>query len=1027
MLQKQLLFLLFLCFTLLLNAQVTVRGIISESVRNAPLVGVTVIEKGQPNGTLTGDDGSYQIEVQGPDAILVFSYIGFSTQEVVVGTQSEVNISLEEDVANLDEVVIVGYGTQKKSVVTGAISKVRGEDLEDMPVTRLEQSLQGRTSGVRVTTNSGQPGEGATVRIRGTSSINSSEPLYVVDGVPIGGGIDFLNQGDIESIEVLKDAASASIYGARSAGGVILVTTKKGAKDRIEVNYSAYYGTQAPWKKLALLNAEEYGTLMNESSVASGGDILFANPRELGEGTDWQDEVFNTNAPIQNHELSISAGSKNSQYYASFGYFDQSGIVSSAQSRYQRFTARFNSTHKINKKITFGNTLAYSRIKGVGVSTNSEFGSPLSRALNIDPITPLIETDPDVLSNSVYTNFPVVTDEQGMPYGISTLVTSEVLNPVAALSVQQGFGWSDKLVGNVFAEIELIEGLKFRSSVGTDLAFWGSENFTPVHYLNATNRADLTGYNRAQNTGLYWIWQNTLSYSKVIGNHDFNVLVGTVAEKNSGQGIGGNIQDIPVNDISQASLSFSTPAESQTFYGYEYQGTLASYLGRLNYNFSAKYLLSATMRIDGSSKFGSNNKFGYFPSVSMGWVVTEESFLKSNPLINFFKIRASWGVNGNDQIGDFRFVSTVGGGRNYTFGLDDRLINGVSPNAIANPDLRWEETKQTNIGFDAKLFKRVSVTFDLFEKKTTDMLLDIAVPGYVGNAGPVGNIATMANKGMELELGYSNSIGDIQFDVSGNISYVENEVTDLGPDKEFLTGQTFSPQGLEITRTTVGLPIGYLYGYKTDGIFQTADEVSAYTNADGEIMQPEASAGDFKFIDVNGNGEIDPDDRTFIGDPTPNWTYGINASVAWNGFDIVAFGQGVSGNQIFKATRRFDLQMANMTADALDRWTGEGTSNTYPRLVMNDPNKNFSRSSDFYVEDGSFFRIKTLQIGYSFPPNLLKEIGFRKLRVYVSGNNLVTFTKYSGFDPEIGGGSYGVDRGIYPQARFFLVGINTTF
>jgi TonB-linked SusC/RagA family outer membrane protein len=433
------------------------------------------------------------------------------------------------------------------------------------------------------------------------------------------------------------------------------------------------------------------------------------------------------------------------------------------------------------------------------------------------------------------------------------------------------------------------------------------------------------------------------------------------------------------------------------------------------------------MRVDGSSKFGSNNKYGYFPSVSLGWVLTEENFLSNNSIINFLKIRGSWGVNGSDQIGDFRFVSTVGGGRNYTFGLNDNLTNGVSPNAIANPDLRWEETTQTNFGIDAKIFKKVSVTFDLFEKKTSDMLLGIAVPGYVGNAGPVGNIATMSNKGMELELGYSNKFGDVNFSISGNVSYVENEITDLGPDKEFLGGQTFSPQGLEITRSSVGLPIGYFYGYQTDGIFQNAAEVVAYTNAEGNMIQPDAQPGDFRFVDFNNNGEIDPDDRTNIGDPTPTWTYGVNASVEWKGLDLIIFGQGVSGNEVFKASRRFDLQMANMTADALDRWTGEGTSNTFPRLVMNDPNKNFSRSSDFYLENGAFFRIKTLQLGYSLPKTVTGKVGFQKIRLYVSGNNIITLTEYSGFDPEIGGGSYGVDRGIYPQPRYYLFGINATF
>ena len=1019
--------LLILSCVFTLKAQHKVSGTITEAGTNEPLIGVTIYEKDQTNGTTTDLDGNYEFEVSSKDATLVISYIGYSTQEMTINGQKTISATMETDVANLEEVVVVGYGTQKKSVVTGAISKVKSTDLEDMPITRLEDALQGRTSGVRVTSNSGQPGEGGTVRIRGTSSINNSEPLYVVDGVPIGGGIEFLNQGDIESIEVLKDAASASIYGARSAAGVILVTTKKGRTDRITVNYNSYYGTQAPWKKLALLNAREYGILMNESSAASGGAILFEDPESLGDGTNWQDAVFNNNAPIQNHELSISGGNEKSQYHSSFGYFDQSGIVSEAQSRFQRFTARFNSTHKVNDRITFGNTLAYSRIKGVGISTNSEFGSPLSRAINIDPITPVLETDPNVLSNNVFSNFNVVTNSEGVPYGISTLVTSEVLNPVAALEIQQGYGWSDKIVGNVFGEIEFIEGLKFRSSMGTDLAFWGGEGFTPVHYLNAANQEAINKYDRSQNRGLYWILQNTLSYSKRLGNHDFSILLGISAEQSKGENIGGTIQDIPVDNINDASLGFETSIESQSFSGYEYLNRLASYIGRVNYNYAEKYLFSATMRADGSSRFGQNNKFGYFPSVSAGWVVTEEDFLRNNPSINFLKIRASWGVNGNDQIGDFRYVSTVGGGRSYTFGLSDNLTNGSSPNAIANPDLRWEQTTQTNVGIDAKIFKKVSVTFDWFNKKTTDMLLEIAVPSYVGNAGPIGNIAAMENTGVELELGYGNNFGNLRLDLKGNISYVKNEVTDIGPDKEFLGGQTFSPQALEITRIVVGQPIGFFYGYQTDGIFQNAAEVAAYTNTDGTPIQPEASPGDLRFVDFNNNGEIDPDDRTVIGDPTPNWTYGFNLNAEWKGLDFVLFGQGVAGNDVFKATRRFDLQMANMTADALDRWTGEGTSNDYPRLVMNDPNKNFSRSSDFYVENGAFFRIKTAQIGYSLPKQAIDKIGFQKIRVYISGNNLLTFTQYSGFDPEIGGSSFGVDRGIYPQPRFYLMGINATF
>ena len=898
-----------------------------------------------------------------------------------------------------------------------------------MPVSRIEQSLLGRTAGVRVTTGSGQPGEGATVRIRGTTSINNSEPLYVVDGIPVGGGIDYLNQADIESIEVLKDAASAAIYGARAAAGVILVTTKQGKEGKTAITYNAYWGQQAPSRKLALLNARQYATLMNESSVAAKGEILFKDPSVYGTGTDWQDAVFNQKAPLQNHELGISVGNAKSQYYASFGYYNQVGIVASPQSEWSRYSVRLNSNHQLNNFIKIGTTLGYSRVNGKASSANSEFGGVLGRAVNMDPITPLIETDPSVLNTTIFKNFPVVRNEDGLPYGISRYVSSEILNPVAATAVNQGSGWADKIVGNAFAEIEPIKGLKFRSSYGVDIAFYGGDGFRPLYYLNAANRSDVTSYSRSQNRGNYWVWGNTLAYNTTFNNkHNFSALIGTTAEKNHGENVSGSVDNIPVTNIKDASLNFSSVQADQHFFGYEYNAALLSYLGRVNYDYAGKYIVSALMRIDGSPKFGTNNKFGRFPSVSAGWILSEEGFLRNLKPINFLKIRASWGINGNDQIGDFRYVSTVGGGRNYTFGTGDKLVNGISPNAIANPDLRWEQTTQTNLGFDAKLFKHLSVTVDIFQKNTSDMLLDIKVPSYIGNAGPVGNIAKLENSGVELELGYDRKIGQLAFNLVGNLSYVKNKVTDLGPDKKFLGGQTFSPQGLEITRTTVGEPIGFFFGYQTQGIFQNQSEVDAYKSKEGLKIQPNAKPGDFRFADLNGDGIINADDRTKIGDPTPNITYGFNFSVAYGGFDVVLFGQGVSGNQIFKATRRFDLQMANMTADALGRWTGENTSTSYPRLVMDDPNKNFSRSSNFYVESGAYFRIKTLQLGYSVPPlSILSKIGMTRFRVYVSANNLVTLTKYTGYDPEIGGGSFGVDRGFYPQARSFMAGLSAAF
>ena len=1023
-------------FTVLcLHGQRTITGTVYDDVSKEPLIGATVVVENSSEGTTTDLDGRFTLDIRRDAEALMVSYLGYGDPvRILLSDEDTYNIALAENAAELEEFVVVGYGTQRKSLVTGAISKVTSEELEDMPNSRLEQALQGRTAGVRVTLNSGQPGAAAVVRIRGTATIGDSNPLYIVDGVQIEGGIDFLNQNDIESIEVLKDAASAAIYGARAANGVVIVTTKKGKAGTMSVNYSGYYGVQNPWRKLDLLNAREYAILTNEAAAAAGQAIVFENPDEFGEGTDWQDAVFNYDAPIMNHELSLSAGSERSTYYASFGYFDQTGIIGDEDvSRYQRLNVRLNSTHKVTDRLEFGANIAYAHVDGRGVAENTEFGSPLGRAVNLDPITPLFETDEAVLSQPRYANNfdNLVRDPEGRIYGISDIVTSEILNPAAALAVQQGSGFSDKIVSNFYGSYEIIEGLKVRSSFGSDLAFFGGENFTPIFYLNAANRSDLTSYNRSIGRGFFWNWENVVTYERFFGDHHINLLAGTGAQRNSGRFIGGAVQDIPVSSIEDASLLFPTDPASQTFNGYEYEETLSSLFGRVTYDYQSKYLLTANLRRDGSSKFGPNKLYGIFPSVSLGWVASEEDFFPESDALNFLKFRASYGVNGNNRIGNFLFVSTVGGGRSYTFGTTDDLINGVSPNAIANPDLQWEETSEINFGVDARFFKKLSVTAEYFLKETDGMLLGITVPAFVGNAGPVGNIASLENQGFELELGYDNKIGDFNFDIGGNISYVENTITDLGQEREFLNGQFYGPQGVELTRTVIGEAIGSFFGYKSAGIFQTMADVQAHTNAEGELLQPNAQPGDIRFLDVNNDGIFNEDDRTIIGDPTPSWTYGVTFNADYKGFDVSLFGQGVWGNEVYNAIRRFDLSRANYTTDALNRWTGPGTSNTFPRLNLadGDPtlgNGNFSRSSDFWLQSGAFFRIKTLQLGYTLPTDVANRAGMARARVYVSGNNLLTFTEYDGLDPEIGAG-FGVDRGIYPQPRFYLLGLNVTF
>jgi TonB-dependent starch-binding outer membrane protein SusC len=1017
-----------------------ITGKITEE-KGQPLEGVSVLVKGTNLGTVTGKDGSFKLEVTNANAILIFSLIGYQSQEMALNNRTSIQLSLVSQSQSLNDVVVIGYGTQKKSSVTGAISSVKSSDLENMPVTRIEQSLQGRTSGITVAQSSGQPGASSTVKIRGTTSINNSDPLYVVDGVPIDvGGIDYLNQGDIESIEVLKDGASAAIYGTRAASGVILVTTKKGKAGSLRVNYNGYYGTQAPARKLKLLDAEQYATLRNESHLAAypTQGVIYSNPAALGKGTDWQSQIFNNDARIQNHELSLSGGTDKSTFFTSFGFFDQEGIVATAISNYKRFTARFNSTHKLKSWLNFGNNLSYSYIRSQGIgNVNSPYGGPLASAINLDPITPAVITDPAVAALTPYTQVGAVKDPLGRPYGISVPVGQEMSNPLAYIQTQLGnYGWSHNIVGNVYTDIEPISGLKFRSSIGAKLAFYGSESFKPIYYLSATlNNQSVNNFYRDDAQGLIWNWDNTLSYTRSFGLHNLSALAGTSAQKNSASDVNATYFGIPATNFDQASMNFGIPTLSKQGGGYENQPyALSSYFGRITYDYDGKYLLMAILRVDGSTRFGANNRYGKFPSVSAGWIPTREDFWPVNNAVNFLKIRASYGINGNDQsLGDFQYVSTISGGNNYTFG-NDNLTTGYAPTAPANPDLKWEQTAQTDIGLDATLFKNFSLTMDVYKKKTTGMLLQVKIPGYVGaSQNPYGNVADLEDKGVEIELGYNRTIGQVGFGLRGNASYNINTITNIGLNK-FLTTSTFQSSSYEIGRNAVGHPLGAFYGFETLGIFQTQAEVNSYVGKSGQPIQPNAKPGDFRFADLDKDGSITSTDRTYLGDPSPHWTYGFTFTTSWKDFDLIAFGQGVSGNMIFQGLRRLDIGNANYSTAALARWTGPGTSNSFPRLDDLDPNGNFSNPSAFYLQSGAYFKIKTIQVGYTLPKDMANRMGLQKIRVYASVNNLVTLTKYTGFDPEIGGtftaqnhGSYGVDNGIYPQARTFLAGLNVTF
>jgi TonB-linked SusC/RagA family outer membrane protein len=1041
--KQQAKYFLMLCFALTCgyaHAQHVVSGTVKDENTGEQLPGVNVVLKGTSSGTISDAEGRYSLEVPSQDAVLIFSFVGYAKQEVPVGERNSIDVLLMSDISTLDEVVVVGYGTQKKSVVSGSISSVKAADLEGMPINRIEQALQGRTSGLTIAANSGQPGGGATVRLRGITSFNrdggnNNQPLWVVDGVIIdNGGIGYLNQSDIESIEVLKDAASQAIYGARAAAGVILVTTKKGKAGTLKMNYNGYYGISEPARKLDLLNATQYATLRNEAAAANGDPLPFANPEAYGQGTDWQSLIFNKSAKRQNHEFSISGGNEKSTFYTSFGYLSQEGIVATDISKYKRFNIRLNSTHKAKKWLTVGQNLGYAYNKSIGLgNTNSEFGGPLSSAINLDPITPPVVTNPTEANLPIYTNNPVRRDENGNPYGISPYVGQEMTNPLAYISKQLGnYDWGHNIIGNFFVEAEPIKGLKVRSTVGAKLAFWGNEAFTPVYFLNSSNIISQNSFTRENNVRLDWNLENTISYTRtLLEDHNVTVLVGQGAYLDDNTRMTRvTFNGIPADNFDDASFNYKVPATQRTSDASEGQDhTVSSLFARINYDYKEKYLISALVRRDGSSRFGENYRFGIFPSFSLGWVPSNENFWPANDVVNFLKIRGSYGVVGNDNIGNFSFLSTIGSGRNYTFGTTGSYLNGFSPNAPANPNLRWEETTSTNIGFEATILNDFTFTFDWYKKATKDILQNPRIPFYVGAiSNPAANVADMENSGIELELGWHKQVGEFTLGFNGNFSYLKNKVTNLGNGIKFLTDGNAGFQGsaYSITRTEVGHTYNSFYGFQTQGIFQTQEEIEAYVGPKGKI-QPNARPGDFRWEDINGDGLINENDRKFQGNPMPNYTYGFTLSAGYKGFDVVVFSQGVAGNQIFQGLRRFGIASSNWQTEALGRWTGPGTSNTYPRLVTNDPNNNLNNPSDFYLKDGDYFRIKTLQIGYTLPKSVVSKVGLERTRIYVMSENLATFTKYNGYDPEIGGGTMSIDRGIYPQARSFMVGLTVGF
>ena len=1042
-----------------------VNGVVVDEM-GEPVIGANAYVKGTTIGAITDIDGNFSLTGVPVGATIGFSFVGYIPQELPA--RMKMNVVLVEDKKLLEDVVVVGYGVQKKSVVTAAIAKVSSEDLEGKAPVRIDNALKGLAAGVNVTANSGQPGESSRVRVRGTGSYNASDPLYIVDGIPLEGGLDIVNPNDIESIEVLKDAASGAIYGARAANGVIIVTTKKGKQGKAQINYNASWGWQTAWKHRDVTNATEYAVLQNEKYVNAGMDPLYADPYNLTDamgnaiplngGTDWQSLVFNDNAPIVNHDVSVSGANDRMNYYVSLGYFSQEGIVGGnyGQSNYDRLTLRSNSNYTLidaTKERNFLNkldlsvNLSYLRTHSTGISTNSEFGSVLGSALYMSPIlTPTVSGAYAEKMRSNYSEFDLPADENGNLYSIPNYggTYQEMNNPLAMMIAQTPTkNWSHKFVPHFNVTLGLWDNLKYSFSYSADLSFWGYDGAVKsLYYLSGNNNTDHTSATQFSAKSDHWQIENVISYDKELGRHSFNIVLGQSAYKSKGAEIGGsrwNLVNINKPSINYATgnVEFSKDADGNitgatvehSVWGGPYtEHTLSSLFARGSYNYDERYMFQFTLRRDGSSRFGSNNKYGVFPSFSLGWNFVREPFFNMPEWVTIGKLRYSWGKNGYENIGDFTYTTLTSMGNNVLFGRIATKQNGSKANRIANPDLKWEESEQHDLGIDLGFMKdALTLSVDYFIKKTNGMILAMPIPSYVGETKPLGNVGDMENKGVEIELGWKGHISDFHYSLKGNVSYVKNTLKNLGNTEGFLNFDGIQGIAGGGTRAENGQPFPFFYGYKTDGVFQNMDEVRAYTNADGQLIQPKAVPGDVRFVDVNGDGQITTDDRTNIGNGTPDWTFGFNANADWKGFDFNIFLQGVQGSDVFDATYRSDVFSGNYPKWMLNRWTGEGTSDKYPRLSLQDETN--WQVSDLYVCDGSYLRIKNMSLGYTLPAKLTRRAFIERFRIYGMVENLVTWTKYWGFDPEIasGGTSLGIDRGVYPQARTWTVGFNIAF
>ena len=971
--------------------QITVQGVVKDQTGET-VIGASVMEKGTTNGTITGIDGDFSLNMS-PNGTLVVSFVGYKTQEVQVKGQKQLQVVLSEDAEMLDEVVVIGYGTMKKSDLTGAVSSIGNKDIKDSPVSNLGQAIQGKISGVQIV-DAGKPGDNVSIKIRGLGSINNCDPLVVIDGVPTDLGLSSLNMADVERLDVLKDASATAIYGSRGANGVVMITTKRGTEGKGKLAVSANYSFQNATNVPSLLNAAQYAELSNDMMVNSGRNPNpeWANPSELGAGTDWMDELLRTGV-MQNYTVSYSGGNEKSHYYVSGGFLDQSGIVKSVN--YRRFTFQSNSDAQVLKWLKFSNNITFS------ADTKKSGSYNIGDALKALPIYPVKNEDgswsgPD--GNSEW-------------YGSTR-------NPIGPTELNKSQTDGYNFLANLTAELTFTKWLKFKSTFGYDAKFWFIDNFTPKYNWKPTPTEETSRY-KSDNKSFTYLWDNYFLFDHTFAEkHRVGLMAGMSAQWNTNDYLNAQKNVFMFDNVHE----MDNGEEMYAIGGNETEWALLSYMARVNYSYEDRYLLTATIRRDGSSRFGKKHRWGTFPSVSVAWRASQEKWFPKNDYINDLKVRAGYGVTGSQaSVGNYSYLASYNTSV-YPFGISSGNQTALVSSTLANPYIHWEEVAQTNIGFDASLFNsRVMFSFDAYLKETRDMLVKASIPitsGFEDTTTTYTNAGKVRNQGIEMSLHTINLTGELGWETNLTATYNKNKIKDLNSDVPYYINQINNSY---VTMLTKDYPINVFYGYVTDGIFQNQSEVNTHA------VQPGAEPGDIRFRDLNNDGVINDSDRTVIGNPNPSWLFSMNNSLSYKGFELSVFLQGIAGNKIYKANNIDNTGMAaayNQTTDVLKRWQGEGTSNSMPRAVFGDPNQN-TRVSDRFVENGSYLRLKNITLSYTFPKQWLQKAQIENARLSLSCENVATITGYSGFDPEVG--INGIDQNRYPISRTFSLGLNFNF